>query len=143
MQKRCNTISTALIEKPAHWDETQPFDWMICSCQLDKSSGYRKVGVVWLVHFCCWVLDFFLTFRCNKTGCWTWSILQQYWMRNFDSATICPIAHYMLGDGGRLLREDPGQCPVCDQSTQDPISYPYGAQKKVLVMFQPILSQLR
>ena len=41
MQKRCNTISTALIEKPAHWDETQPFDWMICFCQLDKSSQCR------------------------------------------------------------------------------------------------------
>ena len=41
MQKCCNTISTlpdASIEKLAHWDETHPFDWMICSCQLDKSS---------------------------------------------------------------------------------------------------------
>ena len=36
--------------------ETQPFDWMICSCQLDKSSEHQA-GLVFLfskvVHFCC------------------------------------------------------------------------------------------
>ena len=64
------------------------FDWMICSCQLDKSSGCQKVGVVLLVHFCWWVIviffslsvatildgglrHFFLTCCCNNTGCWT------------------------------------------------------------------------
>ena len=44
--------------------ETQPFDWMICSCQLDKSSGCRgqrflEAGVVALVHFYPGVFNFF------------------------------------------------------------------------------------
>ena len=41
--------------------------------------------------------------------------------------------------GGRLWRKAPGLCPLCDQSAQDPISWPYGAHTKVLVMSQPDL----
>ena len=53
--------------------ETQPFDWMICSCQLDKSSGCRgqcflEAGVVGLVHFFPRVFNFFLTLSHCRVG---------------------------------------------------------------------------
>ena len=54
-----------------------------------------------------------------------------------------PQLNTALRGGGRLWRKAPGLCPVGDQSAQDPISCPYGAHTKVLVMCQPDLSHLR
>ena len=88
-----------------------------CICPL-LSLGWSGlstfVGGSWLFfsHFPLqqfWMLDlviFFLTSRCNNSGCWTWSFfshspLQQCWMRNFDSASIwpCSEAHSLYTAG--------------------------------------------
>merc|ERR1711983_32531 len=74
------------------------------------------VGLLFFSHFPLqqfWMLDlviFFLTSRCNNSGCWTWSFfshspLQQCWMRNFDSASIwpCSEAHSLYTAGYRPL----------------------------------------
>ena len=55
--------------------ETQPFDWMICSCQLDKSSDCRglwllRAMALGFVHFSMWVFSLEIPADIMQR-CWT------------------------------------------------------------------------